>query len=82
VSDPEAHPAPSQIWSLYHLTPAEERLATLLAQGESLKEAAEGLGISRNTAATQLKSVFQKTGVHRQSDLVRLVLGGVGSLVA
>jgi DNA-binding CsgD family transcriptional regulator len=82
VSDPEAHPAPNQILSLYHLTPAEERLATLLAQGESLKEAAESLGISRNTAATQLKSVFQKTGTHRQADLVRLVLGSVGSLLS
>ncbi len=82
VSDPESSPASNQILSLYHLTPAEERLATLLAQGESLKEAAESLGISRNTAATQLKGIFQKTGVHRQTDLVRLVLGGVGSLVS
>ncbi|MDX5367573.1 MAG: alpha/beta fold hydrolase [Alphaproteobacteria bacterium] len=53
------------------LTPAEARLAARLRFGQSLKEAAEELGISINTARNQLKSVFEKLGVNRQADLVR-----------
>jgi pimeloyl-ACP methyl ester carboxylesterase/DNA-binding CsgD family transcriptional regulator len=53
------------------LTPAEARLAARLRFGQSLKEAAEELGISVNTARNQLKSVFEKLGVNRQADLVR-----------
>lgn len=53
------------------LTPAEARLAARLRFGQTLKEAAEELGISVNTARNQLKSVFEKLGVNRQADLVR-----------
>ena len=53
------------------LTPAEARLAVRLRFGLSLKEAAEDLGISVNTARNQLRNVFDKLGVNRQSDLVR-----------
>ena len=35
--------------------------------------AARALGVSRNTARAQLSSVFSKTGVNRQSQLVKLV---------
>ncbi|WP_293339607.1 alpha/beta fold hydrolase [Parvibaculum sp.] len=55
----------------FGLTPAEARLAARLRFGLSLKEAAEELGISVNTARNQLKSVFDKLGVNRQADLVR-----------
>lgn len=53
------------------LTPAEARLAARLRFGQSLKEAAEELGISVNTARNQLKSIFEKLGVNRQADLIR-----------
>jgi DNA-binding CsgD family transcriptional regulator len=36
---------------------------------------AERLGISFATARTHLSRIFEKTGVHRQAELVRLVLG-------
>lgn len=55
----------------FGLTPAEARLAAFLKDGLSLKEAAEQLGISVNTARNQIKSVFEKLGVNRQSDLIR-----------
>jgi DNA-binding CsgD family transcriptional regulator len=58
----------------YRLTAAEIRLALLLARGNSLKEAAEELGITHNTARTHLKRIFGKTAVNRQSSLVRLIL--------
>ncbi|WP_454183488.1 alpha/beta fold hydrolase [Parvibaculum sp. MBR-TMA-1.3b-4.2] len=53
------------------LTPAEERLAARLKSGLALKEAAADLNISVNTARNQLKSIFEKLGIKRQSDLVR-----------
>ena len=45
-----------------------------LLQGSSIAIAADKLGISENTARTQLRSVFGKTNVHRQAELIRLVL--------
>ena len=56
--------------SNFHLTNAELRLATKIAEGISLKECANENSISVNTARNQLQSVFQKLGVSRQSDLV------------
>ncbi|ABS63649.1 alpha/beta hydrolase fold [Parvibaculum lavamentivorans DS-1] len=53
------------------LTPAEARLAARLRFGLTLKEAAGELGIAVNTARNQLRSIFDKLGVNRQSDLVR-----------
>jgi DNA-binding CsgD family transcriptional regulator len=55
------------------LTPSETRLAALLARGLSIETAAMELRIARQTARNQLKSVFAKTGVHRQSELVSLI---------
>lgn len=62
------------------LTPAEARLTRLLAEGHLLAEAAAQLKISKLTARTHLRNVFGKTGVGRQTDLVRLLLG-IGALV-
>jgi DNA-binding CsgD family transcriptional regulator len=59
---------------LYSLTPAEARLALALAAGESLQEIAAGLAVSSNTVRTQLRHVFEKTGVARQAELVSLIL--------
>ena len=81
VSDSITCPTVSHLAALYCLTPAEERLATKLIEGQTLDEIAAALQISRNTAATQLKSVFQKTGTHRQTDLVRLLLSSVAALI-
>lgn len=64
---------------LFGLSPAEARLATRLADGEGLDEAAVALGVSRNTARSQLQAVFSKTGINRQGDLVRLLLSSAAS---
>ncbi len=60
------------------LIPSETALAVQLAMGNSLERAAEALEICKETARTQLKSVFGKTGTHRQGELVALL----GSLPA
>ena len=65
---------------LFNFTPAETLLALQLANGLSLEEAAEELGIMRNTARAHLRAIFSKTGVRRQAELVRVMLNSVGSL--
>jgi DNA-binding CsgD family transcriptional regulator len=68
------------VGELFGLTPAEATLATLLAQGADLDEAATELGIRRNTARSQLQSIFMKTNAKRQSELVRMILSSVATL--
>jgi len=63
----------------FGLTPAETRLAARLKDGLTLKEAADELGVSVNTVRNQLRAVFDKMGLNRQSDLVR-ALTQLGSL--
>ena len=71
VTDPERDISADagQLEQLLELTPAEARLARTLAQGQT-----ESAAVSLNTVRTHLKSIFSKTGVSRQSDLVRLIL--------
>ena len=56
----------------FSLTPAETRLVESLLAGRSLKETAAALGVAMTTAKTHLENIFQKTGVKRQAELVRL----------
>ena len=56
----------------FALTPAEIQLLELLGTGENPRSAAEQLGISYETARSQLKAIFAKTDVHRQAELVAL----------
>jgi DNA-binding CsgD family transcriptional regulator/PAS domain-containing protein len=58
---------------LFGLSPAEARLASIIAGGIDLRTAAEDLGVKRDTARNQLKAIFAKTGAHRQSELVELL---------
>jgi DNA-binding CsgD family transcriptional regulator len=64
----------SAICRLYGLTPAEGRLAALLAGGKHIESAADLLGVSIHTVRTHLKHIFSKTETSSQSDLVRLIL--------
>jgi len=57
----------------FRLTPSEARIAMFLIEGKSLEEAAHELGVSRETIRSHLKSVFRKTGTHRQGELIALV---------
>jgi len=75
ISDPEKERTlPSHILrQLFSLTPAESRLAQLLLSGQTLPDAADQLGVSRETVRSQLKSIMQKTGTKRQGELVGLL---------
>ncbi|MFK8049782.1 MAG: helix-turn-helix transcriptional regulator [Halioglobus sp.] len=69
----EGAPSQSRLIEMFSVTPAEAKLIAHLVDGLTLTAAAETLGISRNTARTQLSSIFTKTGVNRQVQLVKLV---------
>jgi DNA-binding CsgD family transcriptional regulator len=77
VSDPAKAPLSrsAMLRALYGLTPAEGRVADLLAQGREIREAADRLGITQETARLHVKRILGKTGVSRQAELVRLMLG-------
>src|SRR3546814_10771525 len=61
ISDWSADVGSSDLIRLaFGLTPAEARLAAQLKRGFALKEAAQALEISVNTARNQLKSIFDK----------------------
>ena len=66
-------PTPSLLIDIFGVTLAEVRLTLKLLEGLSLTAGAEALGISRNTARTQLSSVFSKTNLNSQTQLVKLV---------
>ncbi|MBF5007486.1 helix-turn-helix transcriptional regulator [Diaphorobacter caeni] len=76
----KADPPVKLAQQLFQLTPAETSLAIQLANGLSLEEAAEALNIRRNTARAHLRSIFSKTGVRRQTELVRIFLNSVAWL--
>ena len=59
----------------YGLTPAEARMLVRLLGGRTLAGAARDLGIAATTAKSHLESIFAKTGVSRQADLMRLGTG-------
>ena len=82
VVDPEqpVNVDEERLCQLYGLTRVEARLAWQIAQGKSVEEAAAALRIAVNSARTYLKRIFDKTGVHRQAELVRLLLIGPAEL--
>lgn len=76
VIDPHAG-APSSSTAdrlrLYGLTAAEARVASMVGSGHAPKQVAETLGVSEGTVRIQLKQVYDKLDVARQSELARLV---------
>jgi pimeloyl-ACP methyl ester carboxylesterase/DNA-binding CsgD family transcriptional regulator len=55
------------------LSQAEWDLVRRLQDGVTLAEVAKERGVTANTVRSCLKSVFRKLGVHRQSDLIRVL---------
>jgi len=65
-----------QLKSAFGLTASEILLTLRLFAGDTLREAAQTLGISYETARTKLKFIFQKTRTRRQTELVLLLARG------
>jgi len=75
-------PAASILTGLFDLTPAEARLATALACGDTVAEYATRMHIAMPTVRSHLSQVMAKTGTARQAQLVALLksAGRLGSL--
>jgi DNA-binding CsgD family transcriptional regulator len=80
VSDLEAGVSlPEQkLRDLFNLTRAEARMALSMFEGLTQRQAAERFGSSLHTVHVQLARVFEKTGVKRQTELMRLMARAVG----
>lgn len=79
VNDPERTPKPAsrQLIEQFGLTRAEASFAIEILNGDGIQAAADRLSITRATARTHLARVFDKTGVRRQSELVRLLMSAI-----
>jgi DNA-binding CsgD family transcriptional regulator len=65
-------PARSVVEALFGLTTAETAVFEQVAGGLGVRRAATALGVAPSTVRTHLLRVYDKTGVRRQADLVRL----------
>lgn len=69
-----------QLAKRYSLTDREQELALKLCEGLSLDQIAELDGVKTSTVRKQLKSIYLKTGTHRQGELIVRLLNGFSSL--
>lgn len=76
VFDPDGdlEPLLVPVCRLYALSLTEGRLASLLARGRGLADAAREMRVQEQTARSYLKQVFLKTDTNRQAQLVCLML--------
>ena len=71
--DKRARPSECDLRACFGLTAAEARLARQIVSGDDLIAICNKSKVARETARAQLRSIFAKTGVHRQSELVALL---------
>jgi len=78
VSDPEReqHARKEELRRRFRLTPAEVDVAMEILKGDGRDAVAARLGIAATTVRAHLSHIFEKTGVHRQAALARLLLRG------
>jgi DNA-binding CsgD family transcriptional regulator len=67
-----AQPPPEAIARTFRLTPMELRVLLAIVEIGGTPQVAETLGIGEGTVKAHLKRVYEKTGSHRQADLVKL----------
>lgn len=60
---------------IYALSKSQTDIVRMIANGLEIVEAAEALGVTKNTARTHLRRVYQKVGVSSQIELLRLIVG-------
>jgi DNA-binding CsgD family transcriptional regulator len=76
IVDPDLEPEPPVLLlrRLYGLTRSEAEIALMVLRGQGRNHIADELSLSLATVKTHLHHVFDKTGTHRQAELVRLLL--------
>lgn len=65
---------------LYRLTPSEVRVLGAMVDIGGVPATARALGVSETTVKTHLQNLYEKTGVNRQAELVKLVAGTSSAL--
>jgi len=80
IVDPSlsARPSESDLRQLYGFTSRESSLAALLMDGSTLDDCCCQLGIRRSTIRTHLKQMFKKSRVHRQGEMVSILMKSIG----
>ena len=75
AADPAVRTAvdPQQLAAALDLTPAESRIAVLLAQGRRIDDIAAEIGRSRTTVKWHMRHIYDKHGLSRQIELAQLV---------
>jgi len=75
LRDPSIPQLPSHddLRAWFDFTKAEARLACAIASGKTSQDYSSERGVSLNTVKTQFQSILDKTRMHRQVDLVRLL---------
>ncbi len=71
---------PEVVQELFGLTKTEATVTSLLAQGISAEEIAQRLCVSVHTVRTHVRSIFRKTDVSKQTELIHKVMKVVPSL--
>jgi len=61
---------PAVLVGMYGFTNCESQLATLLARGTTLADAASQLGVSINTIKTHMRGIYEKMGTNKQAQVV------------
>lgn len=74
-------PSMQQLKSLYGFTQAEARLAIALCSGKTIHDCAEHLSVKIATVRTQLRALMEKTGSHRQAELLTKLLSASSASV-
>jgi len=77
-----ARAPPAAIAEAYGLTMAELRVLFAIVDVGGVPDVAETLGVAASTVKTHLGRIYEKTGVARQADLVKLVAGFSSSLIS
>ncbi|HUL90531.1 MAG TPA: helix-turn-helix transcriptional regulator [Pseudolabrys sp.] len=77
----ETAPPSKVIGKTYKLTPTELRVLLAIVNVGGVRQVAGNLGVADTTIKTHLGRLFEKTGVSRQADLVKLVAGYSSMLV-
>ena len=57
----------------YHLTPREGDVLVLLARGRNRNAISKQLVLSKNTVKTDVRSIYQKMGIHSQQELINYI---------
>ena len=60
----------------YRLTPSELRVLAAVLEAGRIPDIADRLGVTKATVKTHLNHLMAKTGASRQTDLIRLIVGG------